>query len=186
MPFFKLVLSFAPWLAFLAISHFGLMGLKIGLAAGLLLSLIMGLAGLHRGVILWCGLAFFSYASVAVIGFGNRWAALHMGILANAALAAGAWGGIAMGNPFSAAYARAHTAQEIWNSPGFTRANNVITAVWAGVFSLNALLAWGKMTRPSWMWEAASYGFLIAAAWFTSWYSARSRQTREQGAGNAV
>lgn len=130
MSFFKLVLSFAPWLAFLVISHFGLAGLKIGLVTGLLLSLVMGLAGLHRGIILWCGLAFFSYAAVSVIGFGSCWTEMHMGILANAALAAGAWGGILIGNPFSADYARAHTPPEIWRSPGFIRANNIITAAW--------------------------------------------------------
>jgi hypothetical protein len=127
MSFFKLVLSFAPWLAFLGISHFGLMGLKIGLVAGL-----------QRGIILWCGLAFFSCMGMSVIGFASRWAEMHVGMLANAALATGAWGGIVIRRSFSADYGRAHTPPDIWRSPRFIRANNIITAVWAAVFSLNA------------------------------------------------
>jgi hypothetical protein len=172
MPFFKLLIAFAPWLSFLILSHFGLLGLKAGLLLGLGLSIAMGIAGLHRGVILWVGLAFFTYAAIAVIGFGSFWAERHMGILANAALAAGAWAGLLTGRPFTADYARAHTSPEIWHTPSFIRTNMMITALWAAVFSLNAILAWARAG------EAWGYIGLIGAAWFSSWYPARVRRAR--------
>jgi hypothetical protein len=60
MFFLKLILAFAPWLAFLIIAHGSLFRLKLGLIVALVLSIGMGVARLHRGVILWVGLVFFA------------------------------------------------------------------------------------------------------------------------------
>ena len=89
MGFLKLVLAFAPWLSFLIIAHGSLFRLELGLGVALGLSILMGVLKLHRGVILWVGLAFFSAASVLVIGFQNMWTVRYMGVLANSALALG-------------------------------------------------------------------------------------------------
>ena len=77
--FFKLLLAFSPWLAFLFIASGGLFRLKLGLAVGLVLCVVMGITRLHRGVILWVGLLFFSSALLAVAGFNSMWTAKHMG-----------------------------------------------------------------------------------------------------------
>ncbi len=61
--FAKLVLGFAPWVAFLLIAHGSLVRVKLGLAVALVLSVAMGIARLHRGIILWVGLVFFVCAS---------------------------------------------------------------------------------------------------------------------------
>ena len=183
--FLKLLLSFAPWLSFLIIAQGSLLRLKIGLVVGLVLSIAMGLARLHRGVILWTGLAFFTYATVAVALFDDMWTARHMGLMANGALALGAWLTIALKKPFSLDYAREHTDPKLWNNPAFIRSNVIITSAWALTFTVNAVLAWAKMTSfllPAWGYEVASYSLMIATAAFTVLYPAHIRRVRESQA----
>jgi len=185
LSFLKLLLSFAPWLSFLVIAQGSLFRLKLGLLIALALSIVMGLLRLHRGIILWTGLAFFTYAAVAVALLGNMWTAQHMGVLANGALALGSWITILMGKPFTLDYAREHTDPSLWNSSAFIRTNVVITSAWASVFTVNAILAWGKMTQfilPQWGYEVTSYFLLIVTAAFTTWYPDHCRRVRQRQA----
>jgi hypothetical protein len=184
MRFFKLLLVFAPWLSFLFIAQGSLFRLKLGLVVALVLSMIMGVARLHRGVILWAGLIFFSFATVAVAVLNNMWTAKHMGILANGALAVSSWMTIALKKPFTLDYAREHTDSSLWDNPLFIRTNVVITSVWALVFTVNTVLAWGKMEQfvlPEWGYEVVSYTFLVGTVAFTTWYPSYLRRRREQG-----
>lgn len=186
MAFLRLLLAFAPWLSLLIIGQGSLVRLKIGLVVALALSIVMGVTRLHRGVILWMGLLFFTYATVAVAALDDMWTARHMGILAHAFLAASAWLTIAIGRPFSLDYAREHTDPSLWNAPDFIRSNVVITGAWAAVFTLNAVLAWGKMEKfalPERGYEIVSYSFLVGAAAFTTWYPQRLRQKRQRAVG---
>ena len=83
------------------------------------------------------------------------------------------------GKPFSLDYAKAHTDPSLWQSPVFIRTNVLITSVWSMLFTLNALLAWGKMAGlflPQWGFEVLSYGFMVATAAFTTWYPAHLRR----------
>ena len=181
MGFIKLLLSFAPWLSFLIIAHGSMFRLELGLCVALGLSIIMGVLRLHRGIILWVGLAFFSAAAVLVIGFKNMWTVQYMGVLANGSLALGTWAGIAIGKPFTADYARDHTDPSLWNSPLFLRTNNIIASVWGGAFTCNALLAWLKMKQlffSELAYELISYTLLLGVAVFTQWYPAYLRQLR--------
>lgn len=182
MSLLKLLLAFAPWLAFLVIARGSLLNLKIGLAVALVLSVIMGIARLHRGVILWASLLFFVYATVAVAVFNEMWTARHMGILANGMLAASTWLTVALKRPFTLDYAREHVDPSLWNTPSFIRTNTVITSVWGLVFTVNAVLAWGKMEHfvlPELGYELLSYALLIATAVFTNWYPTHVRRARE-------
>lgn len=185
----KLMLSFAPWLAFLFIAHGSLFRLKLGLVVALVLSVAMGVLRLHRGIILWVGLAFFTVTTIAVVGFENPWAMRHMGILASGALASGTWLTIALGKPFTLDYAREHVDPAYWNDPVFIRTNMVIATVWGLVFTANALLAWGKMERlflPELGYEIVSYALLVGTVLFTTRYPERVRRRQkllaEQGA----
>ena len=180
MSFFKLLLTFAPWLAFMIIAP---RNLVLGLVAGLVLSVVMGITRLHRGIVLWSGLLFFSYCTVSVALFHDMWTAVHMGILANLFLAASSWIGIALKKPFSLDYARDHTDPSLWHDPDFIRANIIITSAWATVFTVNGILAWGKMVHfvlPDLGYDLVSYAFLIGTAAFTTWYPERCRRIREQ------
>ncbi len=169
----KLLLSFAPWLAFLFIAHGSLFRLKLGLVVALVLSVVMGVLRLHRGIILWLGLLFFSSATIAVAGFENAWVMRHMGILASGALAAGTWLTIALGEPFTLDYAREHVDPSRWSDPLFIRTNLIIASVWGLVFTVNALLAWGKMEGlllPELGYELVSYSLLVGTVLFTTRY----------------
>lgn len=173
MRFIRLLLAFTPWLAFLFIAHGSLFRLKLGLAVALALSVWMGLAKLHRGVILWAGLFFFAFASCAVFLFDNTWVIRHMGILASGTLAAATWFSIIIGKPFTLDYARDHSDPSLWNEPLFLKTNYIITSVWGVVFTINALLAMGKMSKfllNEWEYEMLSYGLLLLTAAFTVWY----------------
>ncbi len=185
MMFLKLVVGFAPWLAFLAIAQGSLVRLEIGLVVALVLSIGMGLAGLQRGIIFWIGLVFFLYATVAVMAFGDMWTIRHMGVLANATLAIGAWLTLGIGRPFTLDYARQHAPPEIRNTPAFIRANIVITLVWATTFTLDALLSWGDMENfalPNWIYQILNYASLLGAAAFSCWYPAWIRRRRQEHA----
>lgn len=185
MMFLKLVVGFAPWLAFLVIAQGSLLRLKLGLVVALVLSIGMGLAGLQRGIIFWVGLAFFLYATVAVLALGDMWTIRHMGVLANGALAIGAWITLGRGRPFTLDYARQHADPAIWNTPPFIRANVIITTVWAATFTIDTLFSWGDMedfALPNWGYQTLNYASLLGAAAFSSWYPARLRRRRQEHA----
>jgi hypothetical protein len=185
MSFFKLLLAFLPWLSFLAIAHGGMLRLKIGLIVALVLSVVMGAARLHRGVILWAGLLFFIYSTLAVVAFDNLWPARHMGVLANGMLAASTWLTVVLKKPFTLEYAREHVDPSRWNDPLFVGTNIVLTSVWGSIFTVNAILAWGKMEQfalPELGYEILSYVLLIGAALFTNWYPKHVREQKESEA----
>jgi hypothetical protein len=121
MSFFKLLLTFSTWLSFLFIARGSLVRLKLGLVVALVLSVAMGITRLHRGVILWAGLLFFTYATLAVVLFNDMWTARYMGVMANAALAISTWLTIVLKKPFTQDYAREHTDPSLWGSPLFIR-----------------------------------------------------------------
>ncbi len=184
MSFLKLLLAFAPWLSFLIIARDSLFRLKLGLIVALVVSIVMGVARLHRGIILWAGLIFFTGATVAVVLLNDMWSSKYMGILANATLAVSSWMTIALKKPFSLDYAREHTDPSLWDNPLFIRTNVIITSAWAMVFTVNTVLAWGKTKHfvlPEWGYEIVTYTFLVGAAAFTTWYPnyARNRTISE-------
>ena len=185
MQFFKLLFGFAPWIAFLVIAHGSMYRLKLGLAVAAALTLVMAVTKLHRGVIMWVGIAFFAYASVAVFVFEHMWTVRWMGVLANGALAAGTWMHPGLGRPFTLEYAREHADPAMWNHPVFLRTNTVITRVWAVVFTIGAGLAWLKglgTGLPEWQIETANYSFMFAAVLFTNGYPlAVKRRARALG-----
>lgn len=188
MSFVKLLLSFAPWLAFLIIARGSIARVEIALVVALALSVVMAALKLHRGIIMWVGLVFFTAATIAVVGFHNMWTIRHLGVLANGALALGSWGTLLIRRPFTLEYARQHTDPAKWDDPLFIRVNVLLTAVWAATFTVNTALAWVLMKRlwPEWACHTASYAALIAAAAFTSWYPAHVRATHQRQTSDAA
>lgn len=183
MLFLKLIMAFAPWLAFLFIAHGSLFRLKLGLIIALVLSIGMGVARLHRGVILWVGLAFFTFATLAVVAFDNMFTIKYMGILASGTLATSTWLTIAFKKPFTIDYAREHTDPSLWNSPAFIKTNIVMSSAWSTTFTINAILAFGKMENfvlPELGYEIISYVLMFGAAAFTSWYPGYIRRKEKE------
>lgn len=186
MQFLKLLLGFAPWIAFMFIAHGSLFRLKLGLVVAAALCVVLAALRLSKGVIMWVGLAFFAISLVAVLGFESMWMARNMGVLANGALAVGAWATLAVGKPFTLEYAREHTDPSRWNDPLFLRTNVIITSVWALVFSIGAALAWLNTQhsgQPQWVLEVANYAFMLTAAIFTNAYPAAMKRSALAAAG---
>ncbi len=182
MSFFKMLFAFAPWISFLLIARNSLFRLKLGLVVAFVLVVVMGITRLHRGIILWAGLLFFTYATVAVALLNNMWSAQHMGIMANGALAVSTWLTIVIKKPFTLDYARDHTDPSLWDHPLFIRTNVVIASVWALIFSVTTILAWGKMEHiilSELGYEVFTYTLLIGTVGFTTWYPNYVRRTRE-------
>jgi hypothetical protein len=182
MSVFKLLLAFLPWISFLVIAHGGMLRLKIGLVVALVLSVVMGVARLHRGVILWAGLAFFIFATLAVVAFDNMWTARHMGVLANGMLAASTWLTVVLKRPFTLEYAREHVDPSLWSDPLFIKTNVILTSLWGSIFTVNAVLAWGKMEQSvlsELAYEIVSYTLLVGTVVFTDWYPKHVRQRRQ-------
>jgi hypothetical protein len=173
MSFLRLLLGFGPWLAFLFIAHGSLFRLKLALIIALVLSIIMGVTRCNRGVTLWVGLFFFSSASLAVIVFNNMWVVKHIGLGASGLLAISAWLSIIFGKPFTIEYAKQEVDPSLWNNPTFIKINMIISSAWGLTFTINAILAWGKMEKlilPELGYEIISYFLLITTSVFTSWY----------------
>jgi hypothetical protein len=76
------LLAFAPRIAFLLLAHGSLFRVKLAFLIALALSVATGFARLHRGIILWVGLVFFT---------------------------GGAWPTILAKRPFTLDYGKAHT-----------------------------------------------------------------------------
>ncbi len=187
MQFFKLLLSFAPWVAFLLIAHDSLLRVKIGLVVAFVLSVVLGVAKVNRGLVLWVSLAFFAFAAVSVIALDSLWTVRYMGVLANGTLAAAMWLSVLAGKPFTLEYAKEHAAPSLWKSAAFLRVNTIIASIWGGSLTLNAAIAFVKMrTQPGLeiAYDVLSYAVLLGAVVFTTWYPgfARRRGTsRDEG-----
>lgn len=180
MSFLKLVVSFAPWIAFLIIAKDTMQRVEVGLVVALVLTVVMTVLRLHRGIIMWVGLIFFTGATGAVVGFHNLWTIKYLGVLANGALAIGSCTTLLIGKPFTLEYAHQHTDPSKWHQPLFIRTNQVLTAAWASVFTFNTVLAWLLMKHlllPEWACHTLSYAALVGAAAFTSWYPGYVRKS---------
>lgn len=179
----KMILVFAPWLAFLVIAQGSLFRLKAGLVTALALCVVLGVMRLHRGVILWAGLLFFTLSTVMVVGFENEFLIKYMGTMTSGFLGLAAWVGICIGKPFTLDYAKEHVDRRIWGDKDFIKSNNVVSSAWALVFTFNALLAYGKMRHfliTGLVYEILSNSMLVVAVIFTSWYTKRARAKRMQ------
>lgn len=139
--FFRLLLSFAPWLAFLFLSGHTLASLRISIVVAAAITILMAMTGLHRGAVLYAGYLFFSFALVFVVWNQNMWVIQRLGILANGTLYATTLLTMILGKPFTADYAKVEVSPDIWDSGGFIRSCYMTTSVWSLVFLLNLLAA---------------------------------------------
>lgn len=169
----KLLLSFAPWLAFMLIAHDSLLRVKIGLVVAFVLSIVLGVAKVNRGLVLWATLIFFAFAAVSVVALNNLWTVRYMGVLANGTLAAVMWLSVLAGKPFTLEYAKEHADPSLWKSAAFLRVNNIIASVWGAALAFNTAMAFVKMrAQPATeiACDVVSYATLLGAVAFTTWY----------------
>jgi hypothetical protein len=136
----KLIALFAalPWLvyAFAASgNHWG-----VATAGGTIMCLVY-LAVIRRQTTIklmdWTALAFFVTASILMIGLHSTILPVYQVMIIWGFYAVAAWASMAVGKPFTAAYAREEQPSEVWDLPIFHRLNRIMTLVWCGLFSVN-------------------------------------------------
>jgi len=179
----KLLLAFAPWIAFWIISGgSSMVRLQIGICVAAILVIVMGITRLHRGIILWAGVVFFGFALVAVVFYKNLWVIQHLGILASGTLFMATMISIVIGQPFTESYSREHVARELWESPGFIRSNYTVTGVWGLIFLINTMI---NVVKPhfaelgEWFFRGVELCIMLSGVAFTTVYSRLAERKRE-------
>ena len=180
----KLLLSFAPWIAFLVLSGHSLLRLDIALIVAAVLVVVMALTGLHRGAVLWAGYLFFGAAIILVVGLKNMWFISHLAILANSTLFSTAFLGMMFGKPFTEDYARDEAPREIWETAAFVRACYTTTSVWSLVFLLNLASSIVDFDNhheiQGWYFTVFNYSMLLGGIVYTSAYTKYLHRHRVQ------
>ena len=179
----KLLLAFAPWVVFLLFSlGHSLFSLQMGIVSASLVAVVLGVLGIHRGLLLWTGLAFFAFAVVTVVLWPQMTVIRLLGVLANGFLLGMTLSSMATGRPFTEAYAREHVPRELWASPAFRHACFVTTGIWGGVFLVSTLLNIAKLYWPGvgvWF-EVLGYVGLVSGVMATDAYARHARRRRER------
>ncbi|MCS0634969.1 hypothetical protein NX801_04685 [Streptomyces sp. LP05-1] len=176
-----ILISFAPWIIFDVIA--GPSTWKLAAFTAFVASVVLSLPDFRHGtakVLNVAGILFFGV--VWLLGFAlDRqdlvWLETYAQVLSNGVLAVVALASLAT-VPFTEQYARESVPRELWDSPGFHRTNRVITAVWAAVFLVTAvlgLIALHTTGGDDWLNWVVPVILLVLAIKFTKWYPARVR-----------
>ena len=126
----------------------------------------------------WATLAFFAIASVMIIGLRSTAFTVYGAVVVWSCFALAAWGSVAIGHPFTAAYARETAPPEFWEHPIFIRLNLLMTLVWCGLMTVNIGLAvigvivGGNLAKPL-LSYALPMAMLISGFAFNSRFPAR-------------
>jgi hypothetical protein len=179
------LMAFAPWILYGFASGFN--HWRIAAGGGLILSLAFLALTTSRGASIklpdWVMLAFFMIASVMIIGLKSTAFTVYSAVVVWTCFALAAWGSVAIGCPFTTAYARETAPPEFWEHPIFIRLNLLMTLVWCGLMTVNigfaavGVIVGGSLSKP-----LLSYGLpmvLVAAGFafnnrFPARYLARS------------
>lgn len=172
--------GFAPWVLLSVVEGPHRLVLAAALACGLAVATTaIGAAVSVRPKLLdLTAIVFFGalIAWAAVAGAGtSRWLGDWAGEMSNVAIAVIAGSSLAVRRPFTLQYARETTAREYWTSALFLRINYVITAVWATVFGLIAVVGYigdGPLHQPDNIWTnwLIQIALIVFAVKFTAWY----------------
>lgn len=170
----------APWVLLSVLSTPGRFEVAVCVALGFTLAMMW--IGSRRGIKVHAleifGAVFF--VILAVIGLVAsdaliEWMELWAGEITNVALALFVYATLITRKPFTLAYAKEQAPQEYWNSPLFLHVNYVISAVWAGAFTVSAIVGFigdaslhdSNNFWTGWVLQLAAIFFAVA---FTEFY----------------
>jgi len=138
----QVFVGFIPWILYWSFSGPGLWTIALlgGLAAA-------------AGLVTWrwfkrrdiktmeiVTLGYFAIHAIITLALGSSFLKTY-GPIANSLVLAGmAFSTLAMKNPFTYQYAKEDWDKAYWNDPAFIQINTIITGVWGGIFTFNALL----------------------------------------------
>ena len=87
--------------------------------------------------------------------------------------------GMAVGRPFTLAYARRRVSVEVARQPAFLRGNQIVAGAWAVAFAVLTAADLLMVLRPesqTWIAVGLTLGALSAAAWFSRWFPSRAKR----------
>ncbi len=133
-----LLLALAPWVLY-AVATGGNHWPAATVGGAILCLVYLGVLGRRTTVKLmdWTTLAYFVAAAVIMIGLRAAAFPVYHVVVIWSFFAAAAWASIALGKPFTYAYAREQTPPEFWENPLFHRINWILAFFWAGLFTVN-------------------------------------------------
>lgn len=170
----------APWVLFSVLSAPGRFEEAVCVALGV--TLLVMWVGHRRGIKIqaldWFGALFF--VALAVIGLVASdgvisWLEVWAGEITNISLAVFVIATLALRKPFTLPYAKLEAPEEYWDSPLFLHINYVISAVWAGAFTVSAIAGFigdavlhdADNFWTGWILQLAALFFAVA---FTDFY----------------
>ncbi|MEU0372401.1 hypothetical protein ABZ070_19455 [Streptomyces sp. NPDC006283] len=181
------VVGMAPWIIFSVLVGPGRFEVAVGLALATALVVVVAgrivRPGASLKILELSDVVFFGLLAVigAVASDGtSRWLETYAGEISNLALAAIAFGSMAVGVPFTIQYARERVDRAYWNTPQFLSTNYAITGAWGLAFLVAAIAGgYGDLVlhNPNNLWTGWIIQILaiIAAVRFTEWYPERVR-----------
>ena len=153
----KILFGFVPWIGFWVLG--GLDRHALAVAWGLGASIAICAWNLRRGRVKAIEVTaggFFALHAAANAALGPSVLTPWDPALASGALGAMAWITLLAGIPFTAQYAREDWPKEYWEAPLFRRVNTMLSATWALIFSVNALMGLASVA-----WPRAALGLVI-------------------------
>lgn len=183
----------APWILMSLFSGPGRFEEAVSGAFGLSLLFFLAARSRHHSIKLLEVFDIVFFGVLVIVGLVANdgtlsWLELWAGELSNIALALFAIVSIAIRIPFTLQYAKEQTPQEYWDKPIFIRVNYMITSVWAGAFTFNALAglygdAFLHSSDNFWTGWILQLGATIFAISFTEWYPDYAPNKALQAAG---
>ena len=137
----NMLLGFVPFAVFAVLEHFT--GLVLALALAAFASLVIIARDLLRRQspkLLEIGSALI-FGGLSLYAWWARpaWSLFEVRLYVDACLLLIVLASVAMGRPFTQAYARERTAPEVWEQPSFRRGTRAIALAWAAAFAVLVL-----------------------------------------------
>ena len=150
------VVAFLPWIIFGVASGFN--HWRVATGGGLILCVVYLTVLVRRAISIkltdWTTLTYFVIAAVMMIGLRSTAFTVYSAVVVWSCFALGAWGSVAIGRPFTTAYARESAPREFWEHPVFIRLNLLMTLVWCGLMTVNigfaviGVVVGGNLAKP--------------------------------------
>lgn len=134
----NILASFAPFIAFAVLIHFGQTGLALWAAAAIAAALIARdtmLAGKSVKILDAGTVVLFGLLAVLSAAFGQTWTIPVVRLVVDCGLLLIVLTSLAIGTPFTIQYAREMVPADLWSTPEFFAINRNITLVWAAAFT---------------------------------------------------
>lgn len=175
-----MLVAFGPWIVFAILAASA--SVAMGAWAAFAVALVLAVRGARHGApkrLDIGGAVFFLAAGVSATLEPDLVTLATARIGSDLALLAIVLISLALGKPFTLAYARERTPRELWDNPIFLMVNRRISWAWAAAFAAMAATtaAWLRWPLlPGWWLIVVVVAALAGAVLFTLWYPAAVRR----------